>query len=533
MQFVTFVKRALFGRALFVSGLLANWLIGLVSIGSGQQQGMIQFEIRDDRGAFVPCRIHLTNESGKPVFADGLPKWNDHFVCTGNVEVETRPGRYKWQIEKGPEYERLSGAVEVKLDRDAQVKAVIQRIANFRRRGWFSGDLHVHRAPADMELLLKAEDLDYAPVIEWWNQRGGELKAVGDREIRLDDGRMYELRAGEDEREGGALLFVGLDKPLNIQTPNREYPSPLVFVEEARKRNDQVWIDIEKPFWWDVPTWIATGEMDSIGVANNHMCRSSMLENEAWGRPRDSSRLASPLGNGYWTQEIYYHLLESGIRLPPSAGSASGVLPNPVGYNRVYVKIDADADSESNYGFERDEWFAALKKGRCFVTNGPLLEATSNNSYPGAVFRLPETEKLSISLKLSLTSNDPKHWIELIHNGQVVKRVESSREGAESMKMSLQINQPGWFLVRAIAQVDHTFRFASTAPWYIEGANGEKRLGRKSCQFFLRWIDERISRVQANVRDPAQLRSVLEPHEKARLFWLDRIEKSNSGTEQE
>ena len=39
--------------------------------------------------------------------------------------------------------------------------------------------------------------------------------------------------------------------------------------------------------------------------------------------------------DGYWTQDIYYALLNCGLRIPPSAGSASGVLPNPVGYNRV------------------------------------------------------------------------------------------------------------------------------------------------------------------------------------------------------
>jgi hypothetical protein len=39
--------------------------------------------------------------------------------------------------------------------------------------------------------------------------------------------------------------------------------------------------------------------MQSIGVANNHMWRSQMLTNEAWGRERDIQRLPSPLGNGY------------------------------------------------------------------------------------------------------------------------------------------------------------------------------------------------------------------------------------------
>ena len=96
--------------------------------------------------------------------------------------------------------------------------------------------------------------------------------------------------------------------------------------------------------------------MNSIGLANNHMCRSQMYESEAWGRPRDVSRLPGPVGNGYWTQEIYYHALNCGLRLPPSAGSASGVLPNPVGYNRVYVRLD-------DQQLTRDAWFRGLASG--------------------------------------------------------------------------------------------------------------------------------------------------------------------------
>ena len=90
-----------------------------------------------------------------------------------------------------------------------------------------------------------------------------------------------------------------------------------------------------------------------------------MYESEAWGKPRVVERLPAPLGNGYWSQEIYYHLLNCGLRLPPSAGSASGVLPNPVGYNRVYVHVGKELTWE--------KWWEGLRAGRSFVTNGPLL----------------------------------------------------------------------------------------------------------------------------------------------------------------
>jgi len=124
--------------------------------------------------------------------------------------------------------------------------------------------------------------------------------------------------AGEDEREGGALMNFGRRRPLAIGGSSREYPSPMRFVEQARREGpfskNSVWIDVEKPFWWDVPIWLASEQINSIGLANNHMCRSGVYASEAWGRPRDAKRLPPPLGNGYWTQEIYYHLLSVDVR---------------------------------------------------------------------------------------------------------------------------------------------------------------------------------------------------------------------------
>ena len=88
----------------------------------------------------------------------------------------------------------------------------------------------------------------------------------------------------------------------------------------------------------------------------------------------DATRLPAPRGNGFYSQELYYRLLNCGLRIPPTAGSASGVLPNPVGYNRVYVHLDGD--------FSYDAWWRGLAAGRSFVTNGPALLVEAN---PGVV----------------------------------------------------------------------------------------------------------------------------------------------------
>jgi hypothetical protein len=260
--------------------------------------------------------------------------------------------------------------------------------------------------------------------------------------------------------------------------------------------------------------------MNSIGIANNHMCRSQMYPDEAWGKPRDAQRLPAPRGNGYWTQEIYYHMLNSGLRLPPSAGSASGVLPNPVGYNRVYVHLDEP--------FTREAWFRGLSRGRCFVTNGPLLLVTVNGQDPGTIIKLKPGETKSLRIDAQLTAQDPVSQIELIKNGTVAQTINCSRELRQQHTFELTVDQPGWFLVRAITDVENTFRFASTAPWYVETSDVQHRISRRSAQFFLNWVNERIERVKANIDDPSKREPVLMWHDKARQFWTDRLAMANA-----
>ena len=132
-----------------------------------------------------------------------------------------------------------------------------------------------------------------------------------------------------------------------------------------------------------MPTWVATGQVDSIGLANNHQQRDGMLDNEAWGKPRPTKGYSSADGNGRWSQHIYYQLLNCGLRIPPSAGSASGVLPNPVGYNRVYVHCDDELTWE--------QWWENLRRGQVVVTNGPLLRPRVFGPAARAKGRCPAT----------------------------------------------------------------------------------------------------------------------------------------------
>ena len=126
-----------------------------------------------------------------------------------------------------------------------------------------------------------------------------------------------------------------------------------------------------------------------------------------------------------------------------------------------------------------------------------------------------------------LVSRDPVSHVEIIRNGQVIKRIPCANNRWVAANLgSLSFEGSGWFLVRVITDNMETFRFASTAPYYIEQENRPPRISRVSTQFFLDWVEERIRRIR--LEDPQQRREVLSEQEKARDFWQRQRDKANA-----
>jgi hypothetical protein len=459
--------------------------------------------------SLVPCRVHLSDPEGKPVKAPELPFWRDHFVCTGRVALALAPGIYQWQIERGPEWSRATGAVTIASGSTAAATNTLRHQFDLRAEGWWAGETHVHRPLPEISLLMAAEDLPIAHVITWWNAtnpwRPADLPPV--LPVPVGPDRFQFPLGGEDERDGGALLFLDLPSPLEITGGTRHFPSSLTYARQARARGAR-WIEAEKPFWWDLPMWVAHGVIDSVGLAHNHLHRGGVLENEAWGRPRDRDRYPGPQGNGRYTQDIYYHLLNCGVRLPPGAGAASGVLPNPVGYNRAFVHVEGPL----SYA----KWRDGLLAGRSFVSNGPLLRTKANGFFPGQVLRT--NGSLEIRLEGRLDSADPIAAVELVRNGRL-ERIQ--------LPFTFTMAESGWFLVRAVADVPHTFRFASTAPWYVEIGGQPLKPQRASARYFIDWCNERLARLESQAAPPAaEKEQVLQPWREALKFWQARLAES-------
>jgi hypothetical protein len=448
-----------------------------------------------------------------------LAFWHNHFASPGEVTVKLPPGDYLYRVGRGPEYTVAEGTFTVGEGVKTEVPVTLARLADLAGEGWYSGDLHTHRPQKDMRPIMEAENLQVAPTITWWNKQNPWTDDNMPKEpvLQFGNDRCCDIMAGEDERKGGAFLYFNLDRPLDIASAEEEYPSPLAFLERARKRSPGVWIDIEKPFWWDVPVALAHGFGDSIGLANNHMWMAGALDNEAWGRPR-GSQYGQPHGNAMYSQDLYYQILNSGFRLPPSAGSASGVMMNPVGYNRVYVHIEGP--------FAYEKWWEGLRAGNCFVTNGPLLRVRANGELPGHVFRCNRDGSTDIEVTVELDGSDDIPAVEIIKNGLIDHAVPVSKVRKEGSLGRVTFHRSGWFLVRAISDNKNSFRFASTGPYYVEGEDNTPFISKQAVSFFIKWVGERMKQIV--IDDEVKRKDVLAYHERARAFWEARLAQANA-----
>ena len=214
-------------------------------------------------------------------------------------------------------------------------------------------------------------------------------------------------------------------------------------------------------------------------------------------------------------------MLNAGFRIPPSAGTASGVHGSEPGYNRVYVHVGED--------FTYEKFWQRLKAGRCFVTNGPLLRVRVDGELPGHVFTAAAGEEKDVTIEVDLASRENVPFLEVIKNGRVERQVAFDKKSGTVKVGTLKFKQSGWFAVRAVTDVEHTYRFAMTGPYYVEIGAEKQHISKVSARFFLEMVDDEIARVQsASGLQSGQKDDFLSYCARARKFWEGRVGEANA-----
>ncbi len=419
----------------------------------------------------VACRLHLSGprapgtQGRRPKKIEGYPFWADHFVFPGKITLNLPTGFYTFELERGPEYYNVTGNFTIERFADDSKEVELRRVVDMSDEGWWSGDLHLRRScprPGTGHLGRRSAR---RPGVTWWNDKndlgGKNLTLPKNRLVTFDHDRVYELFCGGFTRAGTEVLCFHVPGPMLLQAQTDEYPSLAQHLQQARqKENSELWVDATASYGWDLPMLVANGLIDSIEVANSHFGRKAMQPDEKLGKPRDADRYAGPFGYARWSQDVYFKLLDCGLRIPPTAGSGSGVSPNPAGYNRVYVHLDGS--------FDYPQWWKSLKAGQVVVTNGPLLRVRVENELPGHTFHGEEGRELELQIAMTLTTREPISYLEIVQDGQVRDTIRFQDYVKAGRLPPLHFNHSGWFLLRAVAEISDTYRFAMTAPYYVE-----------------------------------------------------------------
>lgn len=504
----------------------------------------------------VAVRVYCTNQNGESFFAkstskngSAIPYTEEWVPMPASEELHTTvsahpfrfelpAGEYKLTFERGKEW--LPKTIEVKLDDKPQLKRIeLSRLANLASRGWYSGETHVHRRIHELPNVMEAEDLHVAFPVTFWTTRSdaapnlepSSLRSqgpspLGPREdrgydpIRLDGNRFIVPRNTEYEifSVGNTRHTLGAVFLLNHRTPFTKLAPPIRPIAEQAHAEGAL-LDLDKHSWpWSVML-VPIAKVDLFELSNNSVWRTKFGFNQLpanlpeWMEvEKDSPTTLTEWGWLQYGFQMYYAFLNCGFDIMPTAGTASGVHPVPLGYSRVYVQVEGELTPE--------KWLKGLREGRSFVTTGPLLTATVSQVDPkDRAWYASKGDNHELNFEC-FTETDSVS-VEHVVNGHVnvlkgLKPTQLPNGGYRtSLKMPVRIAESRWMALRVIEQLpDGKKRFAHTAPWHFKLPGSSVSPRAREVDYFIQLIEAELER-NKNVLD---VKSLAEFEEARRIY---------------
>jgi len=447
------------------------------------QAATLKLNVHDENGKPIPCRVSIRPAQGEPIVPEGavtLPIGNDvWFYSSGNANVDVPPGSVEIRAERGIEYERVKTSIEVGDGTNLSV-VVLRRWIDMRSRGYLCGENHLLIDADPLAAMLVGEGLDFGSMIQWWNNR---LKTAprGSGAIRNLEfaGRAVPTSIFDAEVEHAWGVACLQNLPTSLPFENEPGASNLAIVRHARQAGAV--ISYQGGYSPQVALDALLGYVDIVHVCNNnfHMHRfqprrrySNLLSIPDFPEYENSAEGMMRLNT-----ESYYRLLNWGLKLGAGAGTSAGVKQVPVGYNRAYVRCDAN-DSIGDF-------YDAWAKGKNFVTNGPMLFLqTADGRRPGDTIDLAGNAR-HVPIRARVHSDQPLTSVELIVNGNVVHRHEPKQANEAEFASRVAVPEGGWLCARCTARDDllsdkelgayangksqqpSRLRFAHTSPIYV------------------------------------------------------------------
>ena len=226
------------------------------------------------------------------------------------------------------------------------------------------------------------------------------------------------------------------------------------------------------------------------------------------------------------TAEVWYKLLNCGFRLPTAAGTDFmgnyASLRGPVGLNRVYAEVPAGP-------LRIGSWLGAIKAGRTFATNGPLLRFSLDGHGIGEEVRLEKKQEVRFSAEMN--SMVPLDHLQIVCNGKVVREIALSSDRSSAHVDGLfPLEASGWCVLRAFSDraeypILDLYPYATTSPVYVSVAGAPVR-NAADAAYFVAWIDRLIvgARSSTSWNTEAEKESVLATLQDAKNKYVKMVQ---------
>jgi hypothetical protein len=348
------------------------------------------------------------------------------FYASGEFEVLVPAGKVELSLERGFEHAIGRMELEVQSGESRPVQLVSHRSIDLKKRGWVSGDTHIHWVTnawnvdlplADLAMVQRAEDLrvvnnltlmhrtDVDAFIKPSQAPVGPVAQFSDTEYHIEMAEEYR-----NQNLYGHLCLLNLQwlvlpigsGPQIAGDDSIDYPINKTIILEAREQGA---ISIE-----------------AHGVGANHE-----LPLHAVHGLTDSVDQIDP--------DDYYRLLDCGFQLPLTNGSDHPA--RIAGCARAYVQIDG--------AFDYEKWIDGIRRGRTFTTSGPLLLLSVDGQGPGSVVESRPGQMHRVQLEAF--SRFPLGRVQILSNGRVIEELETEQNQV-TMEFMIPSDSSRWVVAR-------------------------------------------------------------------------------------
>jgi hypothetical protein len=351
----------------------------------------------------------------------------DQFYTSGRCRLSLPAGDYRIRVFKGLEYRVNTQELLLRPGQTRELTVSLKRWSNLPGHGWYSADSHLHIARPFKELnphvckFIQAEDINVGNLIQWGNSRhflNAPQYAFGPEGV-YHEGDTWLASGQENPRTHflGHTLTLGAQKPIHFPDSYLIYRN--VWQEARRQKGISGYCHFA----------LRRGGEDGIilDLFDGLLTFIEVAQNE----------------RGIY--QTWYDALNLGFRLTPIAGTdypcglTAQVAP---GRERFYTRVE----SRLTY----DSWLEAIRRGRTFVTNGPVLAFSVNAKGIGEELVIPAGSRVVVKASVRFDGQrDDVAALEIVENGQVIRRFPRKGQAEEiRCQFPYKPRETAWLAVR-------------------------------------------------------------------------------------